>query len=649
MKLSALITLSLLSASALADVRMPAIFSDHMVMQRESTVAIWGWAEPGEEVGVESTAFAAPARVVADASGRFEARLNTVSAGGPHVLRIRGRNSVEISDVLLGEVWIASGQSNMEWPIGPQSFSPGILDWQKEVERADTPLIREFDLVNAIAPAPLADCKGQWTVASPTTVANFSAVGYFHARQLSEKLGVPVGIIATNWGGTRVEAWCSREVLRSLKSCTDELEWIEKLAADPQGAQQKAVQAWREGFERAVERSFPKLAKSPAHQRPALPAATRSMHVPGEWKGELGTFDGFVLLWREIDVPEAWSGKDLVVELGPIDDIDTTWFGETLISEPERDGMWATPRRYRVPATAVSAGKTVLCVRVLDTGGGGGMTGRAEDLRIHPVDDLSSAQPLAGDWFMELGAKMSELPGWPSVPSLHANSASALYNAMIAPIIPFTVRGALWYQGESNRGSSTYAEHVAAMVADWRRSFACGPFAFYFVQIAPYDYNTRSDVTALLREQQDKTRSLLANSAMVVTMDVGDPRDIHPVRKQIVGRRLADLALARIHGLDIRADSPEFLSVSYSGGKARVHLSHSEGLRSDGEPRLFQLAGADGSFVDAKARIVDGSVEVSSDQVSEPKFVRYGWCEARESNVWNGAGLPLAPFRTDRN
>ncbi len=638
-----------LSAGAFADIRLPALFSDHMVLQRESTIAFWGWADPGEEVSIESTAFQSAAKTTADAGGRFEFRLPTGPAGGPHIVRLSGRNSVELQDVLLGEVWIASGQSNMEWPIGPQSYSPGILEWQREVERADTPLIREFEVINAVAAAPVADCKGVWRVASPQTAGDFSAVGYFHARQLSETLGVPVGILATNWGGTRVEAWCSKEVLRSLKSCKDELDWIEKLGADPEGEQAKAARAWREGFENAVAKSFPSLAARAADARPALPADARKLHVPGEWKGEWAAFDGFMMLWRNVEVPASWEGRALRLELGPIDDIDTTWFGEVKVSAAEADGMWATPRRYIVPASVVRAGALTLCVRVLDTGGGGGLVGRPEELRIYPEGEESAAIPLAGDWSMLAGARMSELPAWPSVPALHANSASALFNAMIAPLTPFTVRGALWYQGESNRGSTTYASHVASMVEDWRARFDCGPFAFYFVQIAPYDYRDSGELTARLREQQDRTRALLPNSAMVVTMDVGDPADIHPLRKQIVGRRLADLALQRIHGIERVVDSPEYLSVSYSKGRALLYLSHAAGLRSEGEPALFQIAGSDRRFVPAKARIIGDTIELWSEQVAEPKAVRYGWCEACEGNVWNGAGLPLAPFRTDRD
>jgi sialate O-acetylesterase len=187
------------------------------------------------------------------------------------------------------------------------------------------------------------------------------------------------------------------------------------------------------------------------------------------------------------------------------------------------------------------------------------------------------------------------------------------------------------------------------MVEDWRNRFDCGPFAFYFVQIAPYNYRDSGELTVRLREQQDRTRTLLPNSAMVVTMDVGDPADIHPVRKQVVGRRLADLALNRIHGIERVVDSPEYLSVSYSKGRALLYLSHAAGLRSEGEPALFQIAGSDRRFVPAKARIVGEAIEIWSDQVAEPKAVRYGWCEACEGNVWNGAGLPLAPFRTDRD
>lgn len=643
------LALGLMLPAAQAELRLPALFSDHMVLQRESAVALWGWAAPGETIQIESSAFVAPLKAVANASGRFEVRALTGPAGGPHSIRFQGTNTIEIHDVLNGEVWIASGQSNMEWPIGPQSYSPGIFEWQKEVERAQTPMIREFEVENTVAALPQSDCKGSWRVASPQTVSDFSAVAYFHARTLAETLGVPVGIIASNWGGTRVEAWCSREVLQELKSCGEELEWITQLGRDPESERAKAQNAWREGFERAVLAGFPRIAVRDARTRPALPKGEKRLRVPGLWQGDLATFDGFALLWREIDIPATWEGREWVIELGAIDDIDTTWLGDRLISDPEADGMWATPRRYRIPAQALRTGAQVLCVRVLDTGGGGGFLGRPEELRIYPADEPGAALALAGDWRIELGSRMSELPAWPSIPRLHANSASALFNGMIAPLIPYSVRGALWYQGESNRGSNGYAHHVAAMVEDWRERFACGPFAFYFVQIAPYDYRDPGELTARLREEQSLTRSLLPHSAMVCTMDVGDPRDIHPIRKQIVGERLANLALRRIHGVDRAADSPEFLSATYQAGKARIYLSHATGLRSEGEPRHFQIAGRDKRFMVAQAKIIGDSLELWSPDVAEPTAVRYAWCEACETNVWNGAGLPLAPFRTDHD
>lgn len=649
--------LVLLAPAAAAEVKLPAIFSDHMVLQRESDVALWGWAAPGVKVEIVGDFLAQPATCTADAQGAFHARVHTGVAGGPHKFEVReagARSGRSVSDVWFGEVWLCGGQSNMEMPVAPVDGYAGVRDWQKELQAANIPELRYFDVPNTVSAGPAQDCKGQWVVSTSDSAQHFSATGFFFAREIQRELKVPVGLVGVNWGGTPAQSWVSAEALAKFPGYKQDLDWLATVRRDPEGVARKMQEDLRSWFAKLGD--LRDLASATPANAPAakagdpVPAGWPVMQQPGVWTGDLANFDGVLFLARQITIPKDWAGKELVVELGAIDDMDTTWLDEERIGGMETPGAWATPRSYRVPGKLATAGEHRLAIRVLDTGGYGGLSGKPAELRIFPAGNEAAAQSLAGPWGFRVGKKLDELPPFPDTKSVGPHSASTLFNGMIAPILPFGIRGALFYQGESNRYDARgYGALLQAMIGDWRARFGQGDFPFYLVQIAPYGYGDSIGASGFLRDAQRATAEILPNCGMASTMDIGDPGDIHPSNKQEVGRRLSLLALARTYGRkELECCGPTFAKAAVEGNSIRVSFAHAKGLAArGGAPAEFQLAGKDEQFKPAEARIDGESVLLSSAAVREPLFVRYAWCEACAVNLFNAAGLPAVPFRTD--
>jgi sialate O-acetylesterase len=361
---------------------------------------------------------------------------------------------------------------------------------------------------------------------------------------------------------------------------------------------------------------------------------------------------------RTVEVPDDWGQRPLVLELGPIDDWDVTYFNGRRIGAHDSGYAWQTERRYDVPASVVRAGRNVLTVRVIDTGGAGGIYGSADQLKLYQAGggegEDSEAIGLAGPWRYAIGAPMRDLPPSPRKKTFHAGSPAALYNGMIAPLLPYAMRGAIWYQGESNRyDPAGYRTLFPAMIRCWRDAWGCGDFPFYFVQIAPFDYTLHGqkpdDSTARLREAQLMTLDV-PYTGMAVTMDVGNRRDIHPRDKRPVGERLARWAKAKIYGRDdLVFSGPLYRSMKVEGDRIRLSFDFiGSGLVArGGELTHFTIAGEDGVFVPARAMIDGPTVIVFSEQVRKPTAVRYAWSDAPDPNLFNREGLPASPFRTD--
>lgn len=643
----AAVCLSLFVAPLRADLRLAGIFGDHMVVQRDADLRVWGQADPGELIVVRPSWYENDAAVTAKANGRFEVLLHAPGAGGPHRIRFAGKNQVELADLWSGEVWLASGQSNMEMGVGYQHEGyTGVADFERELAAADRPRIRFFTVNNAIAATAQADLRGTWTVATPASARDFSATAWFFACRLEHELDVPVGIVAADWGGTPVEAWMSPSSLAPFDDFRTALANLAKLAADPRAFEAEALAA-EARFQSAFDAVDPLLpAASPNFDDSSWP--TRP--VPGGWTGELEAFDGALWMRRTIEIPADWAGRELELSLGPIDDDDSAWF------QGERVGSsagWSLPRRYRVPSRLVKAGPATVAVRIVDTGGLGGFHGAASDIYLAPLDRAgprgAARVELAGSWRSQRGLEWSRIPARESVFSLTSDVPSSLFNGMVAPLAGLRLAGALWYQGESNIGrAEQYSRSFPALIEGWRAHFRAPRLPFLFVQIAPFGYGFAPDWPGDLRAAQAAALRLPA-TAMVITADVGDPADIHPKRKREVGERLAAFALRDVYGREAVCAAPVPAGVERREGAIVVRFAPSpleapEALESCG-PSAFELAGSDGRFLPAEQTVEGESVVVRSAAVFEPQQVRYAWQAAAAGSIrGRDSRLPVAPF-----
>lgn len=636
--------LSITAGLCHADVKTAAIIGSNMVLQQNGYAPIWGWADPKEEVSVQASWATGPTKTVADATGKWMVRLKTPPANelkSPGKIVIKGKNTIVCDNVVLGEVWLCSGQSNMEWPVAASMNAPA------EIAAANHPMIRYFSVVNEVSPGVRSDCKGEWKVMSPKTAGECTAVGYFFAREINKTLDVPVGLIASDWGGTPVESWTSGSALASVGEYADVLAELNAIDADPSAREKKLAEradAWWKNVD-----ANPK-APGAGWAGPAFDdAAWKTLAVPGAWSGEIANFDGFLYMRKSFELLRNESGKSATLDLAAIDDRDDAWVNGTWVGSMHAGGVWNTPRSYAVPAGLLKEGKNVVAVRVRDDQGQGGVLGDAAKVALRIGDQTI---PLAGDWKYVAGPTVAESPIPPMIEGVTAWTPTALYNAMIHPIRHYAIKGALWYQGESNRGrSEQYMKVFGAMIRGWREDWALGDFPFYFVQLAPFNYGNDPGLTAEIRDVQTATLDAVPNTGMACTMDIGNPGDIHPANKQDVGKRLALWALAKDYGkTDVVFSGPVFEGIKVDGDSILVRLSMggSAGLVSkDGAPKFFHIAGEDKVFYRAQATIEGSSIRVKRQGISKPVAVRYAWEGACMTNLFNVEGLPVVPFRSD--
>ncbi len=627
--------------------RLPAIFGDYMVLQRDMPVPIWGWAKPGEEVVVRLGRV--QVKTKANSDGQWKVVLPPQPAGGPHELIVATpTEQLRFRDVLFGEVWICSGQSNMEWPVA------AALNPEKEIATANFPQMRFFIVEKQTAIQPLSDVKGRWEVVSPATVGKFSAVGYFFGRDIHQRLKVPVGLIGTYWGGTPAEAWTPKEGLQGDPALANLLSRVPRPEELPrlQEEHERALVEWRakallrDPGNKGEEQGW---AKAEFDDRDWA-----TMPLPQNWERIPNMqIDGAVWFRKRVVLPESWAGKDLLLSLGPIDDHDVTYFnGERIgATGPETPSSWTVPRQYRVPARLVRAGENVIAVRVFDLWGYGGFTGIPQQMRLS-LTESDEAISLAGEWKykVEFARPANQVPEQPQ-PPVNQWTPTALFNAMVAPLVPYSIRGVIWYQGESNVGrAAQYQKLFPALIQSWRKAWGQGDFPFLFVQLANY-LPRRPEPTesawAELREAQLLTLKTVPKTGMAVAIDIGEADDIHPRNKQDVGKRLALAALAIAYGQKIVYSGPIFRSLRREANRVRIFFDHvGSGLIAKGDKLVgFAIAGEDGKFVWANALIEGNSVVVWSEKIMRPVEVRYGWADNPECNLYNREGLPASPFR----
>lgn len=647
---------------------LPAIFGDNMVMQQRTEAPIWGQAGPGEDIEITSS-WGQKATVKAEGSGEWMTKLKTPEAGGPYEVKIKGKDSeITFKNVLVGEVWVCSGQSNMEMPLMGWPPRDTIKNSTKEIKNANFPEIRLFTVVKSFSTKPREDCKGSWEECRPETAKNFSATAYFFGRKIRKELGVPVGLIHTSWGGTPAESWTAPKYLGKVEGFSDFVANIDKLSS----LEDEYIK-WLSAYpviepESDDERS----GKGVCFGDTNCPLVAfddckwKEMSLPTQWENvELGVFDGVVWFRKKISIPESWVGKDLMLELGPIDDIDITYFNGERVGGYESMGFWTAERKYTIPSKLVKKGINVIAVRVVDLQGGGGIYGEEEQMKIYPVKTDAKPVSLSGNWkylpvaqyregvFYVFGAEKNDFyTKRPDFKGITAYTPTALYNAMIVPIIPYGIKGAIWYQGESNVGRhEQYKQLFPAMIESWRAAWKQGKFPFYYVQIAPYQYDDKEDpVSAKLREAQLLTMSTVPNTGMAVTLDIGDVNNIHPPNKQDVGKRLALWALAKDYGKeDIVYSGPVFKEMIKKGSRITLCFDHVEsGLVAKGDTLTgFKVAEEDSVFVDAEAYINCNTVVLYSKEAYDPVAVRYAFTNGSEASLFNKEGLPASSFRTD--
>ncbi len=661
--------LPLACTSIPAEVKLPAIISDHMILQQASRVPIWGKADPGEDITVAFQGQNLAAK--ADADGRWNVSLNLeTSQPGPCEMTIEGKNKILIQDILVGQVWVASGQSNMEWVV------KGTQGANEVIASSANTAIRQFAVAKTASPYPAEEVSGRWIAASPETTGLFSAVGYFFARKLQQSIGAPVGIINTSWGGTPAQAWTGVEAIESYPEYKAARERIIPLVEEYPEKKRAFVDQLTEWIKKNHREDKPigeagKFAALDAPLDGWIPIS-----LPGPVTGEGLPEAGAVWLRKTID-PPARKGTGIPLVL-PIDGFDSVyWNGKLIARTSIKDfpglGFVRQYGVYTIPDNAIREDRNVLAIRLY------------QPVKPGAFSDIPKAGllPLKDGWLAREEysfppVEESEKTLAPAIPNrtpASQNAPAFLFNGMVKPLIPYAIKGVIWYQGESNASRAyQYRTLFPLLISDWRKQWGQGDFPFYFVQLA--NYLPKKDAPgesawAELREAQ-RLALTVPQTGQAVTIDIGESEDIHPRNKKETGERLASIALARDYGKSVPYSGPVYESMAVGNGRIRLAFRHTDGgltarslparydvrtLTGQTAPLIrhspgselegFAICGSDKKWVWANARIDGKTVEVWSEQVPNPVAVRYAWADNPTCNLYNAAGFPASPFRTD--
>ncbi len=633
------IYLTVIAFGAAADVKLPRLVSDGMVLQRDKPISLWGWADDGEQVTVSLDKQTLSTKAQA---GKWQLTFKPHKAGGPFVLDIQGKNHLQVKDVLIGDVWIAAGQSNMELPLKRVKYQYPNL-----IESTHLPQIREFNVPVVYAfKGPLDDYQqGQWKTAEPENLPNFSAVGFFFARNLHEKLNVPMGLITIPVGGSPAEAWVSETGLAKYPHYLAQLQPFKSddFVAKTIASDKASSSAWYTDLGAKDEGLKGSWSNEILDTKD-----WKSFKVPGYLKDQMSSSkegseftQGAVWFRKTIELTAEQAAKTAVLWMGVIVDGDQIFLNGKEIGQT---GYQYPPRIYSVPAGLLKVGKNTISIRVTSYTANAGFVKE----KRYALDLGNESIPLAGEWQYKIAARTGDMP---KTTTLHYQPA-ALFNAKLAPTLGFAMKGVIWYQGESNTGrAKEYEALMTDLISDWRAQFKQGDFPFLFVQLANFmaakSEPSESDWAAT-REAQRKTLKV-KNTAMVVASDVGEWNDIHPLNKQAVGERLALAAQKVAYGnKKIIASGPNAVSIKRDGKGLLVGFDKAGGdleITKDGVLHHIAIAGADKKYVWANAKLEGNKLLVWSDQVAEPTSVRYAWADNPEgANLYNKAGLPASPF-----
>jgi sialate O-acetylesterase len=622
-------------------IKLPRLVRDSMILQRDAHIKIWGWASKDEKIAVKFNN--KTYKTKADANGNWTVMLSPAKAGGPYTMDITAKNKISLKEILVGDVWFCSGQSNMVHQMGIHD----VL-YAKEITEANNPQIRQFwvqTMTNLQGPQNDFP-SGYWKSAVGEDIRPFSAVAYFFAKKIYEKYHIPIGIINSSVGGTPIEAWTSEEGLKDFSEIQKTIQKNKDTAytnslsrpANTNRPQPQITDLGLTGEKKWFDVSY-------------SPKGWKNINIPGYWEDQgIKDLNGVVWYRKEIDIPASMSGKPAKVFLGRIIDADVLYIngkqvGITTYQYPQR--------RYAVAADVLKAGKNIFVIKVTNTAGKGGFVPDKPYYIFSGHDTVD----LKGTWQYKVGdVFIPRPPGGGGGFGINAqNQPTALYNAMAAPAINYTIKGFVWYQGESNTGrAAEYATLQPAMINDWRIKWNLGELPFIYAQLPgfmDYNYIPSESNWALFRESQLKSLSV-PNTTMAVTIDLGEWNDIHPDNKKDVGERLAFGALKIAYGENIVYSGPIYQSAMVEGNKIVISFHHTgSGLTTnDGEvPAEFAIAGEDKKFVWAKAKMEGDKIVVWSDAVAKPMYVRYAWADNPVNpNLYNKEGLPASPFRTDK-
>lgn len=638
---------SIISVMVSAQVRLPQLVSDGMVLQRDQKINIWGWASPGEKLKVNFKDKAYKATASQD--GKWMLQMPAQKAGGPYSLTIDASNHIKLNDILIGDVWFCAGQSNMVTPMERVKEK-----YPDEIANANYPQIRNFfiptasDVVKEHDDLP----PGKWMAATPANVLNFGAVSYFMAKQLHLKYHVPIGIINSSVGGTPIQAWISKNGYNELPAYANRLKQFSDTAfvnkinrpvmprannATPFVQQDKGLTEPVKWFDNAY-----------------VPDNWHKFWLPGYWADQgVRGLNGVVWFRKEVEVPASMAGKPAKLFVGRIIDADETYLNGVKVGNITYQ---YPPRRYDVPTGLLKAGKNTIVVRVTNTFGKGGFV---PDKRYELTNGTTTID-IRGDWLYKVGQVFKPLrrsmgDSESGFAFSAQNEPTGLYNTMVAPAINYNIKGFVWYQGESNTGNGKeYSSLLRALIGDWRSKWHIENLPFITIQLPNYgdtEYSPVESQTAELRDGQLKSLEI-PKTAVVVTIDLGEWNDIHPLNKKDVGDRVALAAEKLAYGeTKLISSGPLYESATVAGNKIVVSFSNvGSGLMSKGRKLMrFAIAGADKQFVWADAQIEGDKIVVSSPEIAEPKYVRYAWADNPDgANFYNKEGLPASPFRTDK-
>jgi len=635
--------------------QLTALFSDHMVLQQKSNVKFWGRYKPNNKITILSS-WGKESKTIVNENGDWNVSLETPSAGGPFQIEIKSiHQNIILNDVMVGEVWLASGQSNMEMTLMGWPPNDIINNADEEIAKSANPKIRMFNVEKQISLSPLDSVSGSWKISSPNETKNFSASAYFFAKELYKNLQVPIGIINSSWGGTPAESWTSKMTIDTFEEFKSMIQSINTSSLF------KNELAWFDQFKTI---GIPKtdkqwvdlnLSDSLILETNGKDSDWGEIQLPGRYDNQIkgGEFDGVVWFRKNVSIDNLDS--DYTLTIGAIDDMDETYVNGHKIGGLTGMGYWNKKREFKVSKSILNKGENTIAIRAIDAEGIGEVIGPMtlsnNDIKIS----------LNGDWKYKILAEIYNnsiyLYGIDKIDftsriktiKLNPGVPTVLYNGMINPLIPYTIKGVIWYQGESNVGrADQYKNLFPAMIKDWRKKWNYD-FPFYFVQIAPFQYNINKDSSMdksqELREAQ--RHSLKTNkTGMVVTMDIGNFNNIHPSNKQGIGSRLARLALSNDYGFNVVPSGPLFKDLKVKGNKLILDFhNYGSKLISKGDLLGFEIAGADKKYVFANAKIIGNKVELYSNKIANPLYARYGWKDKAVPSLFNLEGLPASSFR----